>query len=232
MSLFENIKLTNNGLNLQSKAQVGKMLKFTNIKIGDGKIGSTPVSIITDLKNFKLTIELNKFKVLTDGQAVIGGILSNTSVTEGFYWREIGLYAEDPDTGLEILYAYGNCGDLAEFIPAVDSNTIIEKVVNIIILTSNMENVTASINNSLSFATQQELEEFKDEINLMLKDFEHTHNASEITGGTFDGKVVANADATSSLDTFQVRNIKISNVDLEAGKSALATGSIVLVYEE
>lgn len=151
MSLFENIKLTNNGLNLQSKAQVGKMLKFTNIKIGDGKIGSTPVSTITDLKNFKLTIELNKFKVLTDGQAVIGGILSNTSVTEGFYWREIGLYAEDPDTGLEILYAYGNCGDLAEFIPAVDSNTIIEKVVNIIILTSNMENVTASINNSLVY---------------------------------------------------------------------------------
>ena len=173
MSLFENIQVTNSGLNLQSKAQIGKALNFKFIKIGDGKIGSTPISTITDLKNYKLTIDLNKFRVLTDGQAVVGGVLTNTNVTEGFYWREIGLYAEDPDTGLDTLYAYGNCGDLAEFIPAVSSNTIIEKVVNIIILISNMENVSASIDNSLVFATQQDLDELKtdiEEINLALSE--------------------------------------------------------------
>jgi hypothetical protein len=38
---------------------------------------------------------------------------------------------------------------------------------------------------------------------------EHTHNASDITGGTFGGQVIANADGQDP-STYLVRNQKLS----------------------
>lgn len=48
--------------------------------------------------------------------------------------------------------------------------------------------------------------------------------------GTFGGVVKANATAAASLGTAQVRNVTISNVDLAAGSSALATGESYRVH--
>ena len=62
-------------------------------------------------------------------------------------------------------------------------------------------------------------------------DRDHTHPADKITAGTFGGKVVANQAAVAILGDAQVRNIKITNVDLIAGTSELASGEVVFVYE-
>ena len=59
----------------------------------------------------------------------------------------------------------------------------------------------------------------------------HTHQASQITHGTFNGAVVANATAQEALGTAMVRNIYIGTTDLTAGTSALPTGTIYFVYE-
>ena len=55
--------------------------------------------------------------------------------------------------------------------------------------------------------------------------------ADKILSGTFGGQVNANATAVSNLATSQVRNISISETDLESGVSSLTTGEIVFVYE-
>ena len=62
-------------------------------------------------------------------------------------------------------------------------------------------------------------------------DRDHTHPANKITAGTFGGEVVANQTAVAILGDAQVRNIKITNVDLIAGTSELASGEVVFVYE-
>jgi hypothetical protein len=62
-------------------------------------------------------------------------------------------------------------------------------------------------------------------------DTSHSQAASSITAGTLAGQVVANANAVSSYETSQVRNIKASTTDLTAGTSTLATGEVYFVYE-
>lgn len=59
----------------------------------------------------------------------------------------------------------------------------------------------------------------------------HTQGAGTITAGTLAGQVVANAAAVAVLGTAQVRNIYITDTDLEAGVTALPSGDICFVIE-
>ena len=59
----------------------------------------------------------------------------------------------------------------------------------------------------------------------------HNQAASTITAGTLGGQVVANASATATIGTAQVRNIYAGTTDMTPGSSTLATGTIYLVYE-
>lgn len=154
---FGSIVFTTRGKVLQSKAQTGTKLNFTKLAIGDGELGSQSVLELTDLKNKKLDIPISSLKVLTGGLASVGGTFTNEDVESGFYWRELGLYAIDPDVG-EILYCYGNAGALAEYIPSSGGSEILEKFVAIETIIGNAENVSAIINQSLVYATIEDIE--------------------------------------------------------------------------
>ncbi|MCY9526592.1 phage tail protein, partial [Paenibacillus larvae] len=108
--------MTTKGRNLQAKAQTGVELKYTRVGIGDGQLAGQSILALNKLINEKKTLPITKINIQTAGKAVIGTVLSNQEVTTGFYFREIGIYAQDPDEG-EILYAYGNSEENAEYIP-------------------------------------------------------------------------------------------------------------------
>ena len=54
--------------------------------------------------------------------------------------------------------------------------------------------------------------------------------ASKINAGTLNGRVLANASATATIGTAQLRNIRAQTSDPGAG-SSLTTGEILLIYE-
>lgn len=156
MGAFGGLILTNKGRALQAKAQAGAQLQYTKIKIGDGNLGGQSIPTLTDLISPKKTLGIRKIEVRPGGIAVVSTVLSNADITEGFYFREIGVFAEDPDVG-EILYCYANAGANAEYIPPGGGPDIIEKHIDIRTLTGNAQNVSAQIDQSLIWATQQEL---------------------------------------------------------------------------
>lgn len=156
MGAFGNLTLTNRGKILQSKAQTGVNLNFTRIAMGDGELGSTSILELNALISQKKSLELSNIKVLGGGKALVEGQLSNADLVTGFYYREIGLFATDPDVG-EILYCYGNAGALAEYIPAGGS-TIIEKNIGIQTVVGSASNITATIDSSTVFATKKDIE--------------------------------------------------------------------------
>jgi hypothetical protein len=156
MSTFGGLILTDNGRNLQAKAQTGIQLNYTRIALGDGDMGSTQISELNSLINQKHSLEISKLKVYSGGRAVVGTVLTNQDLTEGFYFREIGVFATDPDLG-EILYCYGNAGALAEYIPPGNGSDKIEKTIDIQTIVGNAQNVTATINESLVYATVDQL---------------------------------------------------------------------------
>lgn len=83
-------------------------------------------------------------------------VLSNQDIVTGFYFREIGLFAQDPDVG-EILYCYANAGATADYIPAGGGTDVVEKSFDVIAIVGTATNVTATIDSSLVYASAQEL---------------------------------------------------------------------------
>ncbi|MBQ2741922.1 MAG: hypothetical protein IJF32_03880 [Oscillospiraceae bacterium] len=157
MAAFIYNDITSAGLLLVAKGAGGAPIKYTRIVLGDGFLESeqTPRNL-SGVVSPQVSIEITKLKVNNDGTAIIGGIFSNKDLNDGFYYRELGLYAEDPDIG-EVLYCYGNCGEAAEWIPPTGGATIIEKTIDIITMIGVATNVTAYIRSAAN-ATKEDFD--------------------------------------------------------------------------
>lgn len=162
MAAFINNDITTAGLIVLAKGVSGQKINYTKIVLGDGYLeeGQTPRTL-TGVVSPKATVDITKLKINGDGTVAVGGIFTNGDETEGFYYRELGLYAEDPDPEVgEVLYCYGNCGDLAEWIPPSGGSTIVEKTIDIVTAIGTATNVTAYIPAD-AYATKEDYENYK-----------------------------------------------------------------------
>ena len=162
MAAFINNDITTAGLIVLAKGVAGQKINYTKIVLGDGYLeeGQTPRTL-TGVVSPKATVDITKLKINGDGTVAVGGIFTNGDETEGFYYRELGLYAEDPDPDVgEVLYCYGNCGDLAEWIPPSGGATIVEKTIDIVTAIGTATNVTAYIPAD-AYATKEDYENYK-----------------------------------------------------------------------
>lgn len=157
MGAFGGLIQTNKGRNLQAKAEAGAQLKFTRMGVGDGQLGGQSIPSLNKLIHETMSLPITRLKPQLPAQAIVGAVLSNQDVTTGFFFRELGIFAQDPDEG-EILYAYGNAGSGAEYIPPAGTADIIEKTIDMIVTFGQVQNVSAVINSSLIFATPDDVE--------------------------------------------------------------------------
>ena len=93
--MFQAPKLTDAGKNLYYRNMAGEGIKFTTIQLGNGTI-SGPISAMTALVSAVVTIDA-AVKNNAEQYADVSGHFSNAELEEGFYWREIGVFAADPD---------------------------------------------------------------------------------------------------------------------------------------
>ena len=160
---FGGLIITNKGRNLQAKAQTGVELVYTRLAMGKGAIASEVIAELNSLIDEIKSLNIERLKVLDNNKAVIKAAFSNSDITTGFYFREVGVFAQDPDEG-EILYCYGNAGDTAEYIPASGGPDIVEKTIDITTIIGNAANVSAVINESLVYALKSEADNKVDKI--------------------------------------------------------------------
>ena len=124
--MFQAPKLTDAGKNLYYRNMAGEGIKFTTIQLGNGTI-SGPISAMTALVSAVVTIDA-AVKNNAEQYADVSGHFSNAELEEGFYWREIGVFAADPDypndRSHDILYCYQNAYDTADFIPVASVETV------------------------------------------------------------------------------------------------------------
>ena len=96
-------RLTKAGRDLQIKVEAGQCkLELTKIKLGDGAEDISSVDRMTDLVGPKAEFGISQVEA-KDGLCTVTGIIHTSNVSAGFYVREWGLFAKDPDRG-EILY--------------------------------------------------------------------------------------------------------------------------------
>ena len=140
MSKFSPVKLTLAGLRLQGKMQAGHSLTFTRAAVGDGYLGGADILALSGLIHpVDVPVSLLNNTVIGDGTTALTIRVQNGSVP--FYFREIGIMARDPDTKADVLYAYTNAGDYADFFPQVSGTNHIVQDVILITQTGNAETV-------------------------------------------------------------------------------------------
>lgn len=155
------VTLTSAGAALMAKCLAGQTLTFTAVQLGDGD-APVPFVDMGALAAVKKTLPISQI-TRRDTTAIIKAVLDFTSVTEDFQWREVGLIARDPDTGVDVLYCYGNAGDKGDWITGGVAATA--KRINITALVSSVAQVTAVIDNTRIYASIEDLERKADLVN-------------------------------------------------------------------
>jgi len=159
MAKFPGLTLTTKGINMIVKSQAGSELIFTKMQLGDGEIGtSEDIKALTALKNACLTANISTIDSISDsGQIALTAIVSNSALANGFFARELGVWAKIGTDGEEQLYAYSNAGNYTTYIPD-KTEPIDENKIKATIVIGNASSVSAVINASIVYVTKEMLD--------------------------------------------------------------------------
>lgn len=155
MAAFPNLVLTNAGIALQNKVQGGTTLELTNIQMGSGQLNGQPIGPLTALISSNATVPIQGGQAIGQNTYQVEGFFTNADLSAGFWWREIGIFANDPDKG-EILYAYANAGDAGDYIPTVTDQRI-EKYIYFSMALANATTVNVTIPQTDTFVLKTEV---------------------------------------------------------------------------
>ena len=214
-------KFTNAGRQLQTRVIAGDMLTFTTIKLGDGTMTTEPIAALTDLIHGIITLPVHEVRRNAD-YADVTGVFQNAGLSSGFYWREIGIFAADPDypndRSHDILYCYQNAAELAEYIPSA-SSAVIEKIIRVACVVGDAENITVGLA-SQAYAKAEDLQALEEQHS---KDVERINNALDTVDPTKITAKAAPADGdgvmiADSADGGKAKRLPWLNVKAALGK--------------
>lgn len=144
-SIYPNTRLTNYGRELIARSQAtGKKLQYIKLVTGDGQLDNQNIDTMTSVIAPKLECPFtSNGEFVGDGQFRIEFAVGNSTVTSGFFARELGVYAnlEGESDAAAKLIAYSNGGNYASYIPSKET-PINSKVFSLDVVIGNSTNVT------------------------------------------------------------------------------------------
>lgn len=157
MAKFDDLTITNNGLDMIALSQAGAKLIFTKVKLGDGQIGDNDVMKLTDIINERMTAQISSVEAKTAGQVAIKFTVDNSELTSGFFVREIGIFAKINDGGEEQLYAYTNAGNYTNYL--ADNKTPVDAIITKIDLAvGNATDINFTLDKSIVYVSLEDLD--------------------------------------------------------------------------
>ena len=154
--VFNGAVLTQKGLALLAKAQGGECaIVFTKAATGNGSYAEgEDASTRTSLKSQKQEFDLETVTIQNNTNVFVKFIITNYKssseyLTEGYYVKEIGLFATDPDEG-EILYAIAIAvTDQWDYLPSYNDLLPSTITVDMLIEVTNASEVTIEAPNHM-----------------------------------------------------------------------------------
>ena len=183
MANFHGHQIPQAGRNLMAKLiATGRPLAYSSVKVGDGVLGGRLVSGLTELIGLKKSFPIFATPVRSgDGRWNVTAIFNNAGIDQDFWWRHWGIFAADPDTGQEVLVAYANAGDTADYIHAwtgSDDSSYVEEQITCACVVSSELTVEAVLDKSQLFAPLEAFEAHQEEFEGHLN---HKGNPHEVT---------------------------------------------------
>ena len=143
MANWNGLVMTDKGIALQSKVQAGEVLNITKLKLGSGTLPEeTDIRKLTDLIKPEQNLGIGGREPNGD-YCKISATISNVGLEAGYYVRELGVFAQDPDDG-EILYAYTTDG-APDYLPAEGGSTVISQEFSVNIAVSDTDKINVEI---------------------------------------------------------------------------------------
>ena len=176
MAKFNGFILTEKGRELLAKGLAGETITFTKMAIGDGT-SATDAREMEALVNQITTLPILNINAKKNGTCEINALLTNKTVSTGFYIKELGIFAHGNDN-IEVLYAY-NVSTSPDFVPPFSANNVVEIEYVDTIIVDQATNVTAVIDPSITYITKK----YADENYLV------TSRLAEIIGLEFGGNI-------------------------------------------
>lgn len=154
--VFHNAVLTQKGRALLAKAQGGlTTITLTKAAAGDGSYSAEEdISQQTELKSKKQEFSLQTVTVWDTTNVLVKWIITNYidslhTLAEGYYVKEIGIYATDPDDGT-ILYAIATAvDDQWDYMPEYDGHIASKIVIDMMAEVDNADDVTVEMPNHM-----------------------------------------------------------------------------------
>lgn len=235
-----NIAVTKAGRDLLAASVSGDPVVFSKAVLGEGTY-TGDLSGMEAMLSPKIELEIGSVS-RQENRVEIRVVLTMTQILEPFFWRELGIFATDPE-GKEILVIYGNAGDKGDYLSNQDG-ILDEREILLSILVEQNEVVTDL--SGVLFASRSDLEAHKADaavhVSTAEKIYHLSHSKSDtvhqLTGlQNVDGVLSCAFTATAAYtagDTFTVDGtpytIQLSNG--EAAEDNLfvsgATVSIIL----
>lgn len=140
--------LTKQGLKLQAKVDAGSRMQLTKCMLGSGTLSNgQSLENLTGLIAPVQTLPISSISYSeNNGACVITAVTDNSNVSTGYYLREFGIFARDPNDG-EILYAVAQDAN-PDYIPPSGTSAVVSQEIGVALSFSNAANVTAQVNTS------------------------------------------------------------------------------------
>ena len=148
---FRGMVITYDGQLLLTQTQISKQFAVKCVRIGDGKYSADHHDIHSMVNPLYDVVPEIQHK---DNQLLIEADITSNDHS-GYYLREIGIIATDA-SGQEVLYAYDNAGNDAEYINPVDSGIAYEKRLRFALSITDDITINIQINGSV-YALQRDL---------------------------------------------------------------------------
>ena len=144
MAVFSNTIITKKGHALVAKGMTGEQINFTKVRTSDyDYLSSTNFENLTVLGSIKQTVDISEISVENESTVRVKAVILNTTLTNGYYFKNVGLYATDPDEG-EILFSI-TTATTADFMPAYNGVNTSILTVDLLTTVSNSGNVNLTV---------------------------------------------------------------------------------------
>lgn len=157
MAQFSQLIITKSGQDLLSKILLdGGKLEFTKVCISDAEIAFESLETLTEIQNVKQESAVGEVTVTGSSAVKVEASFSNISLSEGYFMRALGLFAND--NGQSVLYAAaveqsGHC-----YMPPYNGVTASGAALQLVTSVGNAENVSLEVDPA-GTATIQRLSE-------------------------------------------------------------------------
>lgn len=214
------LRLTPSGKDLLLRAIAGEaQINFAAIQFGNGTNAGENASA---LSNPLLKAEITNCKI-EDIFVTLTAIFNNSEILVGFRATELGVWTDDPDNeGTPLLYAYEYTKEAeADYIPS-STDKVLETQQDVLVYIGDAVNVTASISQSMVYASKAEFDAFA-----ARRDNPHNVTADQVGLGN-----VPNVETNDQTPTYTAANVLgnlISGEKLSTafGKIAKAVSSLI-----